>query len=101
MCIYQKFDRDSCTAIACTGLTAPPKAIGSTHLNSFWIPTPSPLPDPYDGSMHSLAIQSDTQMLTYLWMSAIVLRDFRNAWSSIRPSVGDTMRSCGFPGTKR
>ena len=43
-----------------------PRATGLTQPNSFWIPMPSPLPDPYVGAMHCLAIQSDTRTPTYL-----------------------------------
>src|SRR5262245_18508468 len=101
MCICRKCGLDNSTPIVCMDLIAPLTVTGSIHPNSFWIHTPSPLPDLYDGAMHSLAIQSDTRTLTYLWMSVIVPRDSLNAWSSIQPSVGDMMSRRGFPGTKR
>ena len=46
-------------AIVCMDLTVLPKVIGLTQPNSFWIPTPNRLPDPYVGAMHSSAIPSD------------------------------------------
>src|SRR5262245_6942926 len=100
MCICRKCGLDNSTAIVCMDLIALLTVTGSTHPNSFWIPTPSPLLDPYDGAMHSLAIQSDTRTPTYHWTNVIVPRGSRSAWSSIQPSVGDMMLRFGFPGTK-